>query len=114
MLENYTYKFAKRFERNLSETLEYIKNELKNVSAADALLTEMEKVVKERSKSPKINKPFYKDKDNKESLYKIKVRNFYVIYVLDDDKKIMKCIDFIYTRSEIMKHTTSVKWEEIN
>lgn len=103
MLEYYTSKYAKRFKDNLSETLMYIKNELKNEAAAEALLGEMQKAIKERSKSSKIDKLFCVGEYSKKPLYKIKVRNFYIIYKLNDNKREMECIDFLYSRSDMNK-----------
>lgn len=103
MLEYYTCKYTNRFKNNLSETLMYIKNELKNVPAAEALLKEIQKVIRERNKSPKIDKPFCIGKYSKKPLYKIKVRNFYIIYKINDNKKEMECTDFLYSRCDINK-----------
>lgn len=104
MLEYYTHKYNERFKRNLSNTINYICRVIKNISAAEALLNEVEREIAERSKSPKITKPIFIGEYSKEKIYKLKIRNFYVLYKLNETKKIMLCIDFIYSRCDFDKY----------
>lgn len=101
MLEYYNVKYTDVFNKRLKETIYYISEKIGNKSVANALLDNVKKAIVERSKSPKIDKP-YKKLDGK-NVYKIKIRNFYVFYILNEKEKNMNCITFVYARSDFNK-----------
>ncbi len=79
----------------------YIKNVLHNPIAADKLLEDVENAIIERSKYPTSFEPYHSSNQRLCCYYRIKVKNYFVFYVVNDD--VMEIRAFIYGSRNIPK-----------
>lgn len=86
-MENKKYKvrYLPVFQEDLIEATTYISNVLKNPTAANKLLEQIEKTILETSKDPLLYEPYRSAKQRKATYYRIFVKNFVVYYVVIDD-----------------------------
>ncbi len=96
---NYQLRYLPTFSNDLDETVHYISNVLKNPSAADRLIDDIEIAIMERLKSPLSFEPYHSSKKRDCTYYKIKVRNYLVFYVVIDD--VMEVRRLIYASRDI-------------
>ncbi|AEF84986.1 putative addiction module toxin, RelE/StbE family [Treponema primitia ZAS-2] len=87
------------FEQDLAAARDYIAIKLQNPVAAERLVEETEKAIKERLFAPLSFKAYNSIKDRKHKYYRIYVKNYAVFYVVIDD--VMEIRRFIYSKRDI-------------
>lgn len=97
-MNDFILEYTEDFKKDLEEICNYIKFHLKNLSAANALLDEIEKSILERLEFADSFKTIHTKIKTKYPLYSIKVKRFYVIYAIVENKgkKIMEVRNLIY------------------
>ena len=98
MEDRYTLRYLPLFEEELTDIVNHIKYKLKNPSAADNLVTEVEKAIIKRSLSPLSFEPCYSVYDRENAYYRIYVKNYVVYYVVIDD--VMEVRRIVYSRRD--------------
>lgn len=98
-----TYKLSilPLFEEDLNEIIDYIAFKLKNQSAANRLLDDIEAAIDKRLLTPESFEPFKSIKERDHLYYRIHVKNFTIFYVVLDD--IMEVRRIIYNRRDLTK-----------
>lgn len=96
MEDRYTLRYLPLFEEELTDIVNHIKYKLKNPSAADNLVTEVEKAIIKRSLSPLSFEPCHSIYDREHDYYRIYVKNYVVYYVVIDD--VMEVRRIVYSR----------------
>lgn len=94
--KNYELRFLPLFENDLAEIVEYISFTLKNPTAAERLVDDVERAINNRLFCAESFEPFYSSKERKYPYYKISVRNFTVFYVVIDN--VMEVRRILYNR----------------
>lgn len=98
MEDRYTLRYLPLFEEELTDIVNHIKYKLKNSSAADNLVTEVEKAIIKRSLSPLSFEPCHSIYDREHDYYRIYVKNYVVYYVVIDD--VMEVRRIVYSRRD--------------
>lgn len=98
MVDRYTLRYLPLFEEELMDIVNHIKYKLKNPSAADNLVTEVEKAIIKRSLSPLSFEPCHSIYDREHDYYRIYVKNYVVYYVVIDD--VMEVRRIVYSRRD--------------
>ncbi len=96
---NYKIQYVSSFESELVEIIYYISNILKNKKAADSLLKNIEKSIKERSKNPESYEKYKINKKRNFSWYRIYIKNFVIFYTVESNT--MKVAHIIYSRRDM-------------
>jgi mRNA-degrading endonuclease RelE of RelBE toxin-antitoxin system len=99
MHKKYKIRTLPGFDKDLEETLDNISSTLQKPAAAQLLLAETRKSIKERSKTPLSFEQYHSKKDRKTTYYRIRVRNYTIYYVVIDD--VMELRRFVYGRRNI-------------
>ena len=99
MKKQYRLRFLPLFIKDLDEIVDYISIHLNNPIAAERLIDDVEKSIMRRLESPDIFAPYPSVKDREYPYYWIRVRNYYVFYVLIED--VMEVRRIIYSRRNI-------------
>ena len=102
MADKYKVRFLPLFEKDLSDAVDYICNELQNPTAAANLIDAVEDAITERSSCAESFEPYESLRDRQHTYYRIYVGNFIVFYVAIDD--IMEVRRFIYNKRDLKKH----------
>lgn len=95
----YTLRYLPLFESDLLAAVEYITEKLKNPAAAVSLVEETEKAILERLDMPDIYEPYHSAVKRDNVYYFIRVKNYYVFYVLIDN--VMEVRRFIYVKRNV-------------
>lgn len=98
MEDRYTLRYLPLFEEELTDIVNHIKYKLKNPSAADNLVTEVEKAIIKRSLSPLSFEPCHSIYGREHDYYRIYVKNYVVYYVVIDD--VMEVRRIVYSRRD--------------
>lgn len=98
MEDKYTLRYLPLFEEELTDIANHIKYKLKNQSAADNLVTEVEKAIIKRSLSPLSFEPCHSVYDREHDYYRIYVKNYVVYYVVIDD--VMEVRRIVYSKRD--------------
>ena len=98
MEDRYTLRYLPLFEEDLTDIVNHIKYKLKNPSAADNLVTEVEKAIIKRSLSPLSFEPCHSIYDREHDYYRIYVKNYVLYYVVIDD--VMEVRRIVYSRRD--------------
>lgn len=98
MEDRYILRYLPLFEEELTDIVNHIKYKLKNPSAADNLVTEVEKAIIKRSLSPLSFEPCHSIYDREHDYYRIYVKNYVVYYVVIDD--VMEVRRIVYSRRD--------------
>lgn len=98
MEDKYKLRYLPLFEEELIDIANHIKYNLQNPSAADNLVTEVEKAIIKRSHSPLSFEPCYSAYDREHDYYRIYVKNYVVYYVVIDD--VMEIRRIVYNRRD--------------
>ena len=105
--KNYKVRFLPLFEWDLTEITDYISYNLKNPQAANLLVDEVEKSIRERLACPESFEVYPSVKDRKYPYYRIFVKNFIIYYVVIDDEadefKIMEVRRILYSKRDKRK-----------
>ena len=102
MQNNYEIQYVSSFESELVEIIYYISNILKNKKAADSLLKNIEKSIKERSKNPESYEKYKSNKERDFLWYRIYVKNFVIFYTVENH--VMKVAHIIYRRRDMERY----------
>ncbi len=94
--KKYELRFLPLFEDDLSEIVDYITFNLKNPSAAERLIDDVEKAISNRLFCAESFEHFYSSRERTYPYYKISVRNFTVFYVVIDN--VMEVRRILYNR----------------
>jgi plasmid stabilization system protein ParE len=95
----YHLRYLPLFEQDLEAARDYIAITLQNPAAADRLVEETEKAIKERLLAPLSFKAYESKKDRKHKYYRIHVKNYTVFYVVINEA--MEIRRFMYSRRDI-------------
>jgi len=82
---SYKIKYLPLFEADLMEIVEYITFNLKNPKAAADLVSDVERLILERSNCPLAFEAFESVRDREYQYYRIYVRNYVIFYVVMDN-----------------------------
>ena len=96
--KKYELRFLPLFEDDLSEIVDYITFTLKNPTAAERLINDIEKAINNRLFCAESFEPFYSSRERKHPYYKISVRNFTVFYVVIGN--VMEVRRILYNRRD--------------
>ncbi|MBO4864665.1 MAG: type II toxin-antitoxin system RelE/ParE family toxin [Eubacterium sp.] len=102
MKNTYKLSYLPLFYEDISEKISYIRNELLNPEAADALIDSVEKAILKRLPVCESFEPYHSSKHREYPYYRIYVKNFVVYYVVipNGDEKIMEVRRFLYNRQD--------------
>ena len=101
-MKNYKIEYLPLFYKDLYKTLYYIKYKLGNDIAADNLLEEIEKEIKERSLNPESFEEYHSSRRRKNTYYKIYIKNYVVFYIVKDNVMIIRRL--LYNKMNFKKH----------
>ena len=89
------------FEEQLSETVLYISERLKNPIAADNFIDAVEAAIYERLQAPEAFHPYPSKRDREHTYYAIPVKNYFVFYVVIGN--VMEVRALVYNRRDLSK-----------
>lgn len=98
MEDRYTLRYLPLFEEEFTDIVRYVTEELKNPSAAQHLVTEVEKAIIRRSYSPASYEPCHSAYDREHDYYRIYVKNYVIYYVVIDN--VMEVRRIVYNRRD--------------
>ena len=81
-MEKYNIKYLPLFYKDLNKITDYIIKKLNNEIAANNLLDEIEKEIKNRSLNPESFEEYYSSKKRKNKYYRIYINNYIVFYTV--------------------------------
>ena len=97
--KQYKLRFLPLFEDDLNEIVDYITLRLKNPSAADQLVDDVETAIMKRLEMPESFEPYPSTRDREYPYYAIQIRNFTVFYVMIGDT--MEVRRILYSRRDM-------------
>ena len=83
--KTYNLKFLPLFEEDLNEIVDYITYRLKNPTAAERLVEDIENAIEERIPFAESFEQFHSTRERKYPYYRIQVRNITIFYVVIGD-----------------------------
>lgn len=92
--KKYRLRYLPLFQQDLTETVSYITNVLKNPDAALRLVDDVETAILERLNHPTSFEPYHSARQRPYPYYRIYVKNYVVYYVVIDD--VMEVRRFLY------------------
>jgi plasmid stabilization system protein ParE len=95
----YRLRYLPLFEQDLTDTVNYITNMLKNPQAALKLVDDVEAAIFERLKNPVSFELYRSAKKRPHDYYRIYVRNYAIYYVVIDN--VMEVRRFVYGARDI-------------
>lgn len=98
-MKHYKLTYLPLFSDDLNEIVHYIAVVLKNPTAADKLVNDVEKAIQERLSMPEAFARYPSAKEREFPYYAIYVRNFTVFYVVKDDT--MEVRRILYSKRNI-------------
>lgn len=97
--KHYKLRFLPLFEDDLNGIVDYIAGRLKNPIAAEALVNDVQKAIRERLSCAEAFEPYHSAKDRQYPYYRIPVRNYTIFYVVIDD--VMEVRRIVYSRRNL-------------
>jgi len=97
---NYSLTITDIAEEDILSTVRYITNVLKNSIAANVLLDEIERHEKIFETTPGIYPFVHDDYLARQGLKYVTIKNFLLFYTIDETKKIVNIIRFLYGRRD--------------
>lgn len=97
--KRYKLSFLPLFEDDLNDIADYISVRLKNPIAADALVDDVQKAIRERLACAEAFEQYHSAKERQYPYYRIYVRNYTIFYVVIGD--VMEVRRIIYSRRDI-------------
>ena len=97
----YSIRYLELFNKDLELTLDYISNILCNEMSSKKLKEEVDKKIIEIRKNPYIFSNHVGMQLLKNSYKKAKVNNYYILYSVDEEKKLVKIYRFVYAASDM-------------
>lgn len=98
MENDYVLRYLPRFEEELTDIVNYITYILKNPTAAENLIEDVEKAVIKRLESPLSYEPCHSIYDRQHEYYRIYVKNYVVYYVVIEN--VMEVRRIIYGKRD--------------
>lgn len=98
MADEQKVRYLPTFYYDLLSTVTYIKDVLMNPIAARQLVNDVESTILETSKNPGIFEPYRAERKLEKTYYRVKVRNYYIFYTIEEDG-IMEVCRLVYARS---------------
>jgi Plasmid stabilization system protein len=95
----YKIRYLPTFENDLEDALDYIRIKLQNPIAAEHLLEETEKSILKRCDAPLAFQPYYSKKDRKNHYYRIRVKDYFIYYVVIEN--VVEARRFLHSRRNI-------------
>ena len=95
-MSEFTVIYLPIFDSDLADVWSYIAYKLRNPSAADNLMSDIEEAILKRLKMPTSFQQYHSKKERKHPYYRIKVHNYNVWYVVIDDT--MEVRRFLYNK----------------
>jgi toxin ParE1/3/4 len=99
--KKYKLRILPLFEEDLNKIVDYIAYTLKNVTAANNLVDEVEKAIYNCLSVPESFEPYRSAKEREHPYYRIKVKNFTIFYVVIED--VMEVRRIVYSRRDLAK-----------
>lgn len=99
--KRFSLRYLPLFENDLLEVVDYITEGLKNVTAAERLVNNIENAILKRLDNPLAFEPYHSHKRRKDTYYRIYVGNYTVFYVVIGD--VMEVRRLIYSHRDIDK-----------
>lgn len=99
--KKYKLRILPLFEYDLNEIVDYISLMLKNPTAANKLVDDVERAICDRLSCAQSFEPYRTLEEHPHPYYRIQVRNFSVFYVVIDDT--MEVRRIIYSRRDLTK-----------
>ena len=87
-------------EADIDEAIGYIATDLANPNAASDLADELEEKFDELCKTPKSGRPVENEFLKRDDVRRILVGNFIAYYLIDDEKKQIVVLRFVYSRRD--------------
>ena len=97
---NYFVNITDLAEEDILSTTKYISNDLKNPIAANSLLDEIEKHEKLLEKNPYTHPLVRDDYLSEKGLRIMVIKNYIMLYVIDDENNSVNVIRFLYGRRD--------------
>jgi len=97
--EKYTIRLLPTYRADLQETIRYIRDVLRNKTAAQNLLDNTAKAIEDRAHNPFLFAPYRSKKHREHPYYPIYVGNYIIFYVVIDD--IMEVRRLVYNARNI-------------
>ena len=106
MKDNYELRFIRLFYDDLRDITAYIRDQLKNPTAAYRLNEQVEKAIKKRLSNPEAYEYFYSQRERALPYYRIYVKNYVIYYVVmnNGNQKIMEVRRLMYAKRNRNKH----------
>ena len=98
---HYELRILPLFEEQLSETVSYISERLKNPIAAESFIDAVEAAIYERLQAPEAFQPYPSKRDREHTYYAIPVKNYFVFYVVIGN--VMEVRTLVYNRRDLSK-----------
>ena len=95
----YEIRYFPSFSTELYDILDYISNDLGNPVAAANLYDDTVSAINKRADYPFTQRPFFYSRKDGRTYYSILVKNYYVLYTLNDNA--MEIRHFQYSRRNI-------------
>ena len=108
---NYSINITDIAEEDILATVGYINNTLKNSTAANNLLDEIERHEKILESTPNIYPFVYDEFLARKELKYVIIKNYLMFYTIDEENKIVTIIRFLYGRRDwinILKKTENI------
>lgn len=97
--KKYTLRFLPLFAQDLEKTVEYISEHLRNPTAAERLVDEIQSAINERLNNPESFEPYPSKIKRRYPYYRIYIKNYIVFYVVIGD--VMEVRRLLYNRRNI-------------
>ena len=92
--KTYKLKFLPLFEEDINEIVDYVTHRLKNPTAAERLVEDVENAIKGRVSFAESFEQFQSTRERKYPYYRIQVRNFTIFYVVIGDTMEVRRIQY--------------------
>lgn len=97
----YKILYAQKANDDLTEIFLYIKNELKNSTAAYKFLESFFQELKLSLFFPYGSSEYYSNEQLKKKYYRIRIKNYLVLYIINEKDKIITIVRVIYQKRDI-------------
>ena len=104
----YEVKFTSQAEEQLENIVHYITVDLNNSDAAENLVDEIIEETEKLSKNPEKHRCIDEEAWGKQGIRKIKVKNFYVYFWIDNDNSVVWVIGIVYGKRDQKKYLDSL------
>ncbi|MCL1858224.1 MAG: type II toxin-antitoxin system RelE/ParE family toxin [Oscillospiraceae bacterium] len=99
MNKKYTLRYLTLFDKDITETVNYIAVNLQDPISAERFVDEVEAAIEKRLEMPKAFAPYPSTKKRKYPYYRINIKNYSVFYVVIGN--VMEVRRFLYNKRNI-------------